>query len=417
MVATTFTPALQGYYYTFFSLMALQVFIELGLGVVVIQFASHEWTKLRLNRSGAVEGDERALSRLRSIAVIALKWHFVGALVFGFGLTIGGLLFFARKSNADIYWSAPWIALCLMTAVILFLMPVWSLLEGCNQVAQVYRYRLAESLVRSLSLWGAILLGAGLWALPIAGLACLLWGLIFLVSKYRRFFLSLRYQKSSGEPVRWSSEMFPMQWRIAVSWLSGYFVFSTFTPILFQYHGPIVAGQMGLTWSLAGLLTSFSMAWINPKAPVLGMLAAKRDRKAMDRLLGRLTQIILAVSVLGALLLFLGVVSLHELNIPLSQRILGPLPTGLFLLATILVAVSMPFSAYLRAHKKEPIMMLSVAAGLLVAISNLTLGKQFSATGMAFGYLATNAIIIPLVIYTWCICRKKWYGRRFVETG
>ena len=41
IIATKFTPEIQGYYYTFATILALQVFIELGLGKVILQFASH----------------------------------------------------------------------------------------------------------------------------------------------------------------------------------------------------------------------------------------------------------------------------------------------------------------------------------------------------------------------------------------
>src|SRR3990172_2856854 len=52
LIATKFTPELQGYYYTFATILALQVFVELGLGTVIVQFASHEWSKLNLDKSG-----------------------------------------------------------------------------------------------------------------------------------------------------------------------------------------------------------------------------------------------------------------------------------------------------------------------------------------------------------------------------
>ncbi|MBA3016726.1 MAG: hypothetical protein FP811_00965, partial [Desulfobacteraceae bacterium] len=71
LIATRFTPELQGYYYTFASLLALQIFVELGLGTVIIQFASHEWSKLGFDSSGQIVGDSTALSRLKGIASIA----------------------------------------------------------------------------------------------------------------------------------------------------------------------------------------------------------------------------------------------------------------------------------------------------------------------------------------------------------
>ena len=53
LIVKHFSPAVQGYYYTFASLLALQVFVELGLGTVLVQFAAHEWSRLSLTSTGA----------------------------------------------------------------------------------------------------------------------------------------------------------------------------------------------------------------------------------------------------------------------------------------------------------------------------------------------------------------------------
>ena len=47
------------YYFAFTSMLGLQIFIELGLHVVIINLASHEWAKLRLE-AGRLAGDETA---------------------------------------------------------------------------------------------------------------------------------------------------------------------------------------------------------------------------------------------------------------------------------------------------------------------------------------------------------------------
>ena len=47
------------------------------------------------------------------------------------------------------------------------------------------------------------------------------------------------------------------QWRIAVSWLCSYFTVQVFIPILFALRGPIEAGQMGMSLSIAGYMTDW----------------------------------------------------------------------------------------------------------------------------------------------------------------
>ena len=52
LIAAFFTAELQGFYYTFSSLLSLQIFVELGLYGVVQTLASREWSRLSLNDDG-----------------------------------------------------------------------------------------------------------------------------------------------------------------------------------------------------------------------------------------------------------------------------------------------------------------------------------------------------------------------------
>ncbi|MEI6153855.1 MAG: hypothetical protein WCQ90_07195, partial [Deltaproteobacteria bacterium] len=64
----------------------------------------------------------------------------------------------------------------------------------------------------------------------------------------------------------------------------------------------------------------------------------------------------------------------------------------------------------LRAHKKEPLVYLSILQGCLVGLSTWVLGKHYSALGMAVGYLIVFAIILPLIIFIWQRCRTRWHN-------
>ncbi len=101
---------------------------------------------------------------------------------------------------------------------------------------------------------------------------------------------------------------------------------------------------------------------------------------------------------------------LNELDIFLAVRLLPPVTVGLFLLAQVVSTASIPFSAYLRAHKKEPLMFLSVLGAILIGLSTLILGKYFSALGMASGYLLINLLIAPLVLIVWWRRRAEWHA-------
>ena len=80
-------PSDQGYYFTFASVLALQIFFELGLNQILIQLVSHEVANLSEADDGFFEGSEFHLGRLSSLARLMRSWYSVAALLFAL---IGG---------------------------------------------------------------------------------------------------------------------------------------------------------------------------------------------------------------------------------------------------------------------------------------------------------------------------------------
>src|ERR1700721_120552 len=67
LIARFLSPAQQGYYYTFGSLVALQIVFELGFSVVILQTASHEAAHLSFLPGALISGNPPAHSRLASV--------------------------------------------------------------------------------------------------------------------------------------------------------------------------------------------------------------------------------------------------------------------------------------------------------------------------------------------------------------
>lgn len=417
LITTNFSPEVQGYYYTFATLLALQVFIQLGLGTVIIQFASHEWAKLELTTEGKISGDKDSLSRLLSISQIAFKWYFIAGILVILGVGFGGYFFFINSTQSslklEIDWVLPWFVLCLIEGISIWLVPVWSVLEGCNQVSHLYTFRFFQGFFTSITIWICMILGAELWTAAFSAAVYVITSIFFLGVKYWNFIKALFLSKPTGPQINWRKDLLPMQWRIAISWMSGYFIFSLFVPVLFKYHGALLAGQMGMTWSLIVVLGSVSSSWLSPKAPVFGMLIAQQNYDELNSQFWRTTKIIMVVSTTMAVTILSAVIFINYTNIPIlhkfASRLLSPLPTALFLLAQLLYVISSPFATYLRAHKREPLMMYSVIYAGLMAISTLLLGRFFSVLGMSIGYVIVNIILLPFMFSIWKRCRKEWH--------
>ncbi|MFC1511039.1 hypothetical protein ACFL5U_01470 [Candidatus Margulisiibacteriota bacterium] len=410
LIALHFSPEIQGYYYTFGSILTLQVFTELGLGFVIIQFASHEWAKLSLDKSGRVAGDGQALSRLASLLKSSLYWYVAAGCLLTVGLGLGGFMFFTRSPDIGINWMSPWFALCLLAGINLWFTPIWSILEGCNQLREVYFFRLMRGISYSISIWLAMILGAGLWTIAIAFAVRIILGLIFLWHKYWRFLRQL-FSLTINSFINWQKEIWPMQWRIALSWISGgFFANSLFVPVLFYYYGPVLAGKMGMTWSIVNMISALAMVLVIPKAPRFGVLIAQKKYNILDRLFYRILIVSFGLTSMGALGIMALIFLLQALNHPFSLRMLDPLPTGLFLLGIVLFELVRPQAMYLHAHKQEPFLGLTIGKGVLVASVVLILGSRYGVTAMALGYLAVAAFfVLPVATIIWYRCRKKWH--------
>jgi len=396
LIAACFTPEVQGYYYTFAALMALQSFFELGFNIVVINVSSHEWLHLKLNAQGAIVGDTASLSRLASLCRLLFRWYAVASSLFFVGVGVGGGLFLSLKDYGEISWQSPWVVLVLLSAGLLWVVPFISLLEGCGQIAVVNRYRVYQAITGNAAVWASMLLGLNLWTTVAASAARLAWDLILILVRYRRFFRTL-VRSASGPCLHWRADVWPMQWRLAVSGVFSYFAFSLFTPVMFHYHGPAVAGRMGMTWQLMVMLQAVALAWVQTRVPLFGRLIAKKDFKERDRVFFRLTWISLLVVTVGATLLWLAVWALYHFDIRLATRMLSPLPTALFLLA--IVALHFPHcqAFFIRAHKRELLLGSSVVSSLLIGSTVWWLGKQYGPVGAACAYLS----IIVFVIFPW----------------
>ncbi len=157
--------------------------------------------------------------------------------------------------------------------------------------------------------------------------------LVWLVGK-RRLLLGLLRYPAGPNSVHWRKEVWPFQWRIAISWISGYFVFQLFNPVLFAFKGPVAAGQMGMSLSIATALQAVAISWINTKAAPFGTMIARKEYGRLDQLFFQALKQSISVFALGALMVWLGSLYMNWAHIRFGQRILSPTALGILLLAT-----------------------------------------------------------------------------------
>lgn len=413
LIARFLTSTEQGYYYTFSSLVALQIVFELGFSFVILQLAAHERAHLQIQDDGTVAGEVVAHSRLASVLQKAVRWYTTGAVLMAAVLLPLGFHFFLahRQAGVPVFWQLPWILVVLATTLTFQMDPLFAFLEGCGRIPQVARMRFTQAFAGSLMAWTALCMHHGLFApaMIIGGQAIA--GGCFLFSQRTLLLPLLRYN-TTGHIVSWRREIWPFQWRIAISWICGYFIFQLFNPVLFAYRGAKEAGQMGMSLSIASALSAVAIAWMSTKASPFGTMVARGEYNKLDHLFFRTlwqSTFLLAAGIV-MLLLCLDFVTQHFPQ--LAARVL-PLPVFGLLLATI-VCNHIVFSEafYLRAHQREPFLPLSIAVGVLTAASTLVLGKVWGASGVTIGYFCTNGVFsLSLGTHIFVKCRRIWHAQ------
>jgi len=412
LIAKSLSKIEQGFYYLFFSILSLQVFFELGLTYVLMQFASHETAKLTWTSRGNLEGNPIAEARLALLLRFAAFWYGVVAVFLVAVLLPVGIFLFGRSADAPQapFWQLSWTGLVIATAALLFISLAMALLEGSGRVAEVARVRAVQDILAYCVFGTALFLGARLRATPLLPITRVAVSFSWLVWSKRNFFLHLIRIKADRKLLNWWTEVWPMQWKIALSWISGYFTFQLFTPVLFAFSGAAAAGQMGMSLGISAAVTTLAIAWVQTKAPLFGQLIARRQFAELDRVFFRvLSQVGVIASSMG-LTIWIAVVILHSRRVSWSDRFLGPLPLGLLLLACCTQVITYAFAVYLRAHKAEPLLACSIAVAILTTISTYVFGRAFGAVGIAGGYLCvmTTAGMIwaTLVFFS---KRRMWH--------
>ncbi len=387
-VAKYLSKVEQGYYYTFGSILAIQIFFELGLSNIITQFVAHETSNIKWQDRISFSGSKESGSRISSLLRFTVKWFVVIAVLLLIGLLIAGYAFFGKFSKGDnfVNWEIPWVILSIMTSLSLMLSPILAFFEGLGRIKEVAKIRLVQQTVQLFLVLLFFSLGFKLFSSPLA--AILSFGIVplWILLGDKKKLLIFIWHKIDVFTVNYREEIFPFQWKIALSWISGYFIFQLFNPILFATEGAIVAGQMGMTLAVLSGVLSISMSWINTKIPLFSSLIAKKDFNNLDLIFNKTLKQACFISSLGLIVLVFSVLLMRYFNVSLANRFLSPFYLSLLCLSTFVNQIVSGFAIYLRCHKKEPFLVVSIVMGILTASSTIILGKYFGIDGIVIGY-------------------------------
>jgi O-antigen/teichoic acid export membrane protein len=412
LIALFLTQEQQGYYYTFGSIIAIQVFFELGFNGIITQYVAHETANLHWVSEVKLFGSDKQLSRVSSLLHFCIKTFGLTSIILFAVLSLSGYIFFSiyHKGDELIHWQFPWLLVSFSTSLMFFMTPILAFFEGLGKVKEIAKIRLQQQSINIIGIAIMFVLKGNLYALGVGTLMSffIIIGNIIFSNKIK--ILTNIYKQIGGWKVSYVNEIFPYQWKISLSWISGYFIFQLFNPVLFATEGAIVAGRMGMTLQALNGISSLSMSWITTKIPTFSSLIASKQFTQLDNLFNTTLKQVSCVNVFLILVFLVFIYILILMNIPFASRFLNGIP--LLLLCTVTLANQFIFSwaTYLRCHKKEPFLINSIVGGILCAISTLVLGRYWGLMGIVYGYSAITLLMgIPWGYYLFVTKKNEWH--------
>ena len=146
------------------------------------------------------------------------------------------------------------------------------------------RLLLLTSFASNIAIWAALYMGFNLWALGIGGIINIILSLFLFFSSATSLWSQI-FRSKITEQYHWFKETLPLQWRYAISWASGYFIFQFIVPVALIYAGADVAGKLGLSLVIARAVQTLANSWGITKIPQLNMFVAQKKRENLDNLL------------------------------------------------------------------------------------------------------------------------------------
>ena len=408
----------QGFYYTFGSIVAIQVFFELGLTGIITQYVAHEASHLILNNQQQFEGEEKYRSRLSSLLRFSVKWYAIISILLLIILTFVGFIFFERydKSEGTVSWRIPWILISLGTAIKLFQSPLTSLLMGIGKVKEMSKIGFYQQIILPTSAWIGLACGFKLYVVGISTiLAALIWNIYVSRTSMQRILINLWKEKITVR-VQYMQEIFPFQWKIALSWISGYFIFQLFNPVLFATEGAVVAGQMGMTLAALNGIQALSTSWLSTKVPLYSQLIALKDYKRLDQIFNQTLKQMAFVCFILLCIMMIGVWGIRYFDIcigeeALGERFLDYIPMLLMMIPLFINQYVTSWATYLRCHKKEPFLVNSICAGIACCLSTFILGKYFGLYGVTGGYCFITITFLPWGYNIYKKKKNQWHEK------
>ena len=324
-----------------------------------------------------------------------MKWSAgMGIIAFPIILVVGFVVLDQNETKLE--WVLPWAIYGIASVFAFINSMLLSYIEGCNSVGEVQKIRFYISFITVLSTVILLFIGSSLYALAISLFLGALSGTILIVNKYGNMLKQL-YAIGIKIVYNWKNEVLPLIGKYAVSWISGYFIFSIFTPIAFHYYGVIEAGKIGLSIAVCTAIFGISNIWMRIVIPKINMLVAQKDYTTLNKIFKKHLTLSIASYIVGTVTLFIIVTTFKE-YLPFEERLVSISSLGIITTGWLLQVIISGYAVYMRAHKDEPLMFLSFISGVYISLTTLLIAIYLPFEYFFLGFLSSYLWSMPWTI-------------------
>lgn len=397
------SPEQQGIWYSFVNLGALTIFAELGFTMIITQFVSHEYVKLKLE-NGYITGDEYGLDRLFSLVRYAIKFYFMVIPVAVAVLFAAGFYLF---NGQPLMLVIAWMLYALFGGANLLVALLQSIYQGLNKVADVQKNIFIGSLLMPVLNWILLITGLNIWALVIGNFMGFMVMSYLLYRRAPEFWIQVRRHVIKNQ-FNWFHEIVTLQWKYAISWGSGYFIFNFYVPAIYKIQGEVAAGQLGMSLAMIRAVFNTSFSWIESKIPLLNMMVGNKERVNLYRLFVRTASRGFLFYIIGSagLIVF---VYLLETYTEYGPRFITAHWILLFCFAESADVVIGSLAVYLRAHKEEPFYWFSLLLGIVIPALIIGIVPYFGMEVMLKALILLKWLVaLPIAIKIFISSKKRF---------
>lgn len=380
----------QGLWYTFLSLSALSTFAELGFTSIITQFISHEFAHLT-EKNSLLIGSQTKLDRIISLIRFSIKFYSaIIPLAIGILILVGYFYFDENWKNTYLTW----IIFSIVGGATLLSSLFQAIYQGLDKVKETQINILLGSIIMSLLNWILLYLNYSIWSLVLGNALGLVSMSFLLYFTAPQLWMQIITHKLNSKH-NWMSKIIHLQWKYAISWASGVFIFSLYVPIINKLDGSILAGKFGVTYTILTAIQGVAFSWLTAKIPKLNVFVALDNYKMVHETFTKSKFIgffiLISLSVLFCLFLFV----LQDLTM-FKDRFLSLVQTILLAIYFIESYIIGSGAILIRTFKQEPYYYFSIATAIFISVNTILCLSFFSLTiALLVQVIVTAIFFIP----------------------